>query len=65
MSWITFVKIKVIGDYFSYFYFCTENSFLCKNENKRNNLSNDFNLNVCYPKHDSKQYLKDFTGHLA
>ena len=31
----TFVKIKVIGDYFSYFHFYTKNSFLRKNENKR------------------------------
>ena len=37
-SWIIFVKIKAIEDYFSYFYFCTKNSFLHKNENKRYNL---------------------------
>jgi len=32
------VQIKVIGDCFSYFRFCTDNSFLCKNESKRNNF---------------------------
>jgi len=38
ISWITFIKMKDIGNYFSYFHFCTKNSFLCKNENKRYNL---------------------------
>ena len=41
ISWITFVKIKTIGNYSSYFHFCTKNSFLYENfryENYRYNL---------------------------
>ena len=32
-------------------------NFQCKNKNKRNNLQCDFDLNKCYPGHDSEQLL--------
>ncbi|KAG5324371.1 SIK3 kinase, partial [Acromyrmex heyeri] len=44
----------------SYFHFCTKNSFLRKNENKRNNF-HDLDLDKCYPDHDPEQHSRDFS----
>jgi len=54
MSWITFVKIKAIGNYFSYFHFYTKNIFLHKNE-IRGIISNGLELDKCYQGHDPEQ----------
>ena len=54
MSYIIFVKIKFIGDYFFYFHFSIKNYFYVKIK-IRGITSNDLNLGKFYPDHNPEQ----------
>jgi len=57
MSWITFVKIKTIGDYISSFIFALKIHFYVKIK-IRDIISNGIDLDKCYFEYDLKQYLR-------
>jgi len=41
------------------------NSFLYKNENKRNNLQWHLDLNECYPRHNPERHSKGFSRRIS